>query len=171
MMKTIEAILEPITGYLFSITRNTLKGWYEMEIGIPKGWVFTDNDEIKCHVIEENINGKLILIAPQNDTVVIDDLVDFVMIIIETNERIAKKEEEFTNKMVEMRNKLEEEAKKFYEELDELKDNSFKKNSENFVKTLQSQKEEKRKVGRPRKEETINTNESVPSEQTKDELS
>ena len=64
MMKTIEAILEPITGYLFSITRNTLKGWYEMEIGIPKGWVFTDNDEIKCHVVEENANGKLILIAP-----------------------------------------------------------------------------------------------------------
>jgi hypothetical protein len=166
-MKTIEAILEPITGYLFTITRNTEKGWYELTVGLPKGWVFTDNNEIKCEVLNENENGKLIRIAPENDSIVVDDLVDFVMVIIETNERIAKKEEEFTNKMIEMRNKLEEEAKKFYEELDELKDNSFKKNSENFVKTLQSQKEEKRHVGRPRKEETVNS--VTPKEEIKND--
>jgi hypothetical protein len=165
-MKTIEAILEPITGYLLSITRNTLKGWYEMEIGIPKGWVFTDNDEIICEVLNENENGKLIKIAPNNDSVSIDDLVDFVIIILDTNEKIAQKEKQFTDKMMEMRDRLEEEAKKFYEELDELKDNSFKKNSENFVKTLQSQKEEKRKVGRPRKDETVNTNEPVTTQTT-----
>ena len=29
-MKEIELILEPIAGYLSSITRNTVDGWYEL---------------------------------------------------------------------------------------------------------------------------------------------
>lgn len=153
-MKPLETILEPITGYLFSITRNSLKGWYEIEIGIHKGWVFSENSEISCEIVEENDNGKLINIAPKNENVAIDDLVDFVKIIIETNEKIANKEQKFNERLKEMRENLEDEARKYYEEVDVLKESSFKNNSEAFVKTLQSQKEEKRHVGRPRKEET-----------------
>ena len=151
-MKTIEALLEPITGYLISITRNTKEGWYEMEIGIYKGWVVSDNDSVACEVISESENGKLIRIAPKNDTVVIDDLVNFVMIVIDTNRKIAEKEKEFTNKMSEMKKTLEEQAKKFYEELDALKDNSFKNIGENFAKTLQEEDGGEKKRGRPRKE-------------------
>ena len=45
-MKTIDIALQPIIDYLISISRNTVKGWYELEVGIPKGWVFDENDEI-----------------------------------------------------------------------------------------------------------------------------
>jgi hypothetical protein len=162
-MKVIEEAFEPITGYLISIERDTVHGWYFLKVGIPKGWVFNENGEISCEIITETTNGKLIQISPKNEGVVIDDLVDFVKVILETNEKIAQKEKEFTDKMMEMRNRLEEEAKSFYKELDELRDNSFKKNSDTFVKNLQSQKEEKKKVGRPRKEEV---NVSSPTEQT-----
>ncbi len=158
-MKTIEAILEPITGYLISIVRNTQEGWYEMEIGIHKGWVINDNASISCEVINESDNGKLIRIAPKDDSVAIDDLVDFVLIIIDTNRKIAEKEEEFTNKMVEMKKNLEEQAKKFYEELDALKDNSFKNIGENFTKNLQGENAGDKKRGRPKKEngDTLST--------------
>lgn len=152
-MKPIENALEPITGYLFTITRNTEKGWYELTVGIPKGWVYNDNDEIFCEIINESEEGRLIKIAPKNENITVDDLVDFVVVILSTNEKIAQKEKEFTNEVEEMKKQLEEKARNFYKELDELKDNSFKKNSDEFVKSLQSQKEEKKKVGRPRKED------------------
>ncbi len=156
IMKPLETILEPVGGFLFSITRNALKGWYELEIGIHKGWVFNENSEISCESIDESDTGKLIKIAPKNENVVIDDLIDFVKIIIETNEKIAEKELKFNEKIKQMKETLEEEARKFYEEVDELKDNSFKKNSEDFVKTLQLQNTEKKR-GRPSKKEEIST--------------
>jgi hypothetical protein len=142
-MKTIELALQPITGYLISISRNTVSGWYELEVGIPKGWVFDENDEIKCEVLTKTDAGSLVKISPKNADAVIDDLVAFVEVILETNKKIADKEKEFTDKMEEMKGKLEKEAKKFYEELDELRQNSFKKNNDNFV--------EKRKETRGRK--------------------
>lgn len=163
-MKPIESALEPITGYLISISRDTQKGWYFLTVGIPKGWVVSENNEITCKVFEETDEGKLIEIAPRNENIAVDDLIDFVVVIMKTNEKIAQKEQEFTNEMQEMKRMLEEKAKRFYEELDELKDNSFKKNSDEFVKTLQSQKDEKKKVGRPKKEE--NTTEETNSHTT-----
>jgi len=132
-MKTIDSALQPITGFLISITRDTVNGWYEIEIGLPKGWVFDENDEIKCEVLNKTDAGSLVKISPKKSDILIDDLISFVEIIIQTNKRIAEKEKEFTDKMEEMKMALEKEARKFYEELDELKDNSFKKISENFV--------------------------------------
>jgi len=139
-MKPIELVLAPTTGYINSFTRNTLKGWWEVEVGLPKTWVFDENTKIGCEIIFENELGKLIRVYPKKTDVVIDDLVAFVEIIILTNEKIAEKEKQFTDKMQEMKGILEIEAKKFYQELDELKENSFKKNNETFAKTLEKPK-------------------------------
>lgn len=152
-MKTIETILEPTNGYINSFTRNTVKGWWELEVGLPKTWVFDENDEIKCEIITQNDIGKLIKVSPKNSDVVIDDLIVFVEIIIQTNQKIAEKEKEFTDKMEEMKGVLEAEAKKFYAELDELKANSFKTVNENFVK------EKKETRGRKPKSSTEKTTE------------
>lgn len=142
-MKTIDLALQPITGYLISITRNTVNGWYELEIGIPKNWVFEDNNEIKCEVLNQSDAGMLIKISPKNSNIFIDDLVEYVEIIVETNDKIAEKERQFTDKMEEMKTVLEQEAKKFYKELDELKENSFKHLNDSFVKNLNSDEEKK----------------------------
>ena len=143
-METIESILEPITGYLISITRNTIDGWYEMEIGIHKGWVFDENKEIKCEVLNENETGKIIRISPKNNKVIIDDLIAFVKIIIKTNGKIVEKEKEFTVKMQQMKGVLEKEVKRFYEELDELKMNSFKNLNAEFEKNLHTETKKKK---------------------------
>lgn len=135
-MKEIEAILNPITGYLSSISRNTENGYYELEIGIPKNWVFNQNNEVGVEIISENDAGKLLKIFPKKNSVVIDDLILFVHIIINTNERIATKEKEFADKMEEMKKSLERQASDFYKELDELKDNSFKKLNDRFTNEL-----------------------------------
>ncbi len=144
-MKEIEAILNPITGYLSSINRNTVNGYYELEIGIPKNWVFNQNNEVGVEIISENDAGKLLKIYPQKNSVVIDDLILFVHIIINTNEKIATKEKEFADKMEEMKKSLERQASDFYKELDELKDNSFKKLNDRFTSELNSEIKKTRK--------------------------
>lgn len=139
-MKPIESALEPTNGFISSFTRNTVEGWWELEIGLPKTWVYDENSKIGCDVTEEYEQGKLIRVFPKKNDVVIDDLVAFVEIIINTNERIAEKEKQFTDKMQEMKGVLEKEAKKFYQELDELKENSFKNLNATFAKNLDKPK-------------------------------
>jgi hypothetical protein len=151
-MKTIEALLEPITGYLISITRNPVEGWYEMQLGIPKGWVFNENKEIKCEVLSEVEGGKIIKISPKNPDIVIDDLVSFVGIIMETNKKIAEKEKEFTDKMTAMKENLEKEVKAYYEELDKMRENSFNDRNADFEKNLRPESEEKKRHRRTKAE-------------------
>lgn len=121
-----------------SITRNTLKGWYELEIGLPNTWVFDENDKISCEILIENESGKVIKIIPKTTNIVVDDLIEFVKIIIKTNEMITLKEKEFTNTMQEMKENLEEKAKNYYKELDELRKSSFQKAKQKFSDKLNS---------------------------------
>jgi hypothetical protein len=133
-MNIIENALEPITGYLILISRDTINGWYEFEIGLPANWVFASNSDIKCEIISENDEGKLINVSPIHQNVSIDDLVLFVGRIIETNEEIAQKEKAFNDKMDELKRHLTQETSKFYKELDDLKQQSFKTISDNSIK-------------------------------------
>jgi len=147
-MKAIEKILTPTDGYINSFVRNTVEGWWELEVGIPKTWVFDGNDKIGCEVVFENEVGKLISVVPQNQEIVIDDLIDFVEIIILTNQNIALKETEFKERMEEMKSVLELEAKKFYTELDTIKENSFQNRNKEFAMSLEKPK-------KPRKPRTV----------------
>jgi len=135
-MKPIESALAPTDGYITSFVRNTVEGWWEIEVGLPAGWVFDENSKIGCEILVENDVGMLIKVFPKVNGVVIDDLVAFVEVVIETNEEIAKKEKEFTDRIQKMKDVLEKEAIEFYTELDELKENRFKKNNNEFDKSL-----------------------------------
>lgn len=156
-MGVVQEALNPLEGYLVSLSRNTVSGWYELEVGLPIKWVYDENKEIKCDVIAEDEEYRLLKIIPKNQKVSIDDLINFFEIVVETNEKIAQKEEEFKKRMERIKQELEGEAKKFYEELDSLKENSFKNVNTKFEKKLQeSQETEKTKRkgrGRPPKTE------------------
>ena len=162
-MKPLQEILEPTNGYITSFTRNTAKGWWEVEVGLPISWVYDENSKIGCEMIKENDIGKLIRIFPKNMDIFIDDLITFVEIIIKTNEKIAKKEKEFTDKMEEMKGVLEEEAMKFYQELDELKENSFKKNNDTFDKKLEKPQTTRKPRAPRQSKKTVNTENEVKS--------
>lgn len=156
-MKIVETALQPVEGYLVSIKRNTVNGWYELEIGLPVKWVYDENNEIKCEVLNKNDVGVLVKISPKNSNIVIDDLINFVGVIIETNQKIAEKEKEFTDRMEQMKGMLETEARKFYDELDELRNNSFKQHSDNFVKNLHPNNEKKETKGKKAKDKIDTT--------------
>jgi len=170
-MKPIHEKLEPTDGYITSFTRNTVEGWWEVEVGLPASWVFDENSKIGCEVVMENEIGKLIKVSPKKNNIYIDDLITFVEVIIKTNEKIAEKEKQFTDKMQEMKGILEKEAKKFYQELDELKENSFKKNNDDFDKNLDKAKTTQRKPRAPRTSKTPVTEKkaiSTVTEETED---
>lgn len=137
-MKIINDILKPISEYLVLISRNTIDGWYEIEVGIPSNWVYQENEYITCEVKHVNDNGKLIKLSPKNNEVYIDDLISFVVIIIETNKRIAEKEQEFADQMEEFKSNLEKKAKNFYDELDLLKEKSFSDLNSKFKDKIKS---------------------------------
>lgn len=152
-MGVIQDKLKPIEEYMAILSRDTIKGWYEMEVGMPANWVYSENKDIKCEVLAEDDNYKLIKLSPKNVKITADDLVDFFEIIIQTNEKIAQKEEEFKKRMEKIKEELEGEAKKFYEELDSLKENSFKNVTVRFENKLDESKTSdsiKKKRGRPK---------------------
>ena len=124
-MGIVENALMPVAGCLYSITRDTSNGWYVLEIGVPAKWVYKENDYIGCEVLEENEDGKLLKVFPKTDKIVLDDLINFVIIIISTNKRIAEKEAEFQLQMEQVKKELEKNASKFYEELENLREKSF----------------------------------------------
>jgi len=157
-MKPIQSALAPTDGYITSFVRNTVEGWWEIEVGLPAKWVFDENSKIGCEVLVENDVGMMIKVFPKVDSVVIDDLIAFVEIVIATNEKIAAKEKEFTDRIQKMKDVLEEEAIHFYEELDELKENSFQKNNSEFDKKLGKSK---KTIPSVPKEDRVKINEGV----------
>ena len=133
-MNIIENALKPITGYLILISRDTINGWYEFEIGLPATWVFASNSEINCEVISENDEGRVIKVSPLHQEITIDDLLVYVSTIIETNNEISQREKAFNDKMDELKKNLTLETSKFYKELDDLKQQSFKSIAESPIK-------------------------------------
>lgn len=124
-MRLIEKALEPTTGYIISFERNPLEGWWEAKVGLPKSWVYHETDDVKCEVLEETENGKLINVMPTDPEIVIDDIIMFIETIIKINNEIHEKEQAFKSEMDEVKTMLQEKAEKFYNELDVLKKSSF----------------------------------------------
>ncbi|MFW5847589.1 MAG: hypothetical protein ACOCVF_01540 [bacterium] len=122
---TIEEILKPLDGYLYQIKRNTDFGTYELEVGIHSDWVYKSTNKIQCEIIHEAKNGILLAIKPLDEDITVDNLINFVKILVETNQRILKMQEEFDKKMEKIKEQLIEDQKHFYDELEEVKESSF----------------------------------------------
>jgi len=125
-MKKLEQALHKIDGYLLSIERNVMEGYYELKVGIPTKWAYKSNDKIECETIHETEKGDIVKIYPKEDNVVIDDLIEFVNIIIDTNKKIADMQKQLDEQLEEQQKKMEEYAQTFLEKIDQLKESSFK---------------------------------------------
>lgn len=137
----IQKAFEKLEGRLLSLERNTTKGYYELKVGLPSTWIYETNDDIDVEVIVETENGVLLLLSPTNDEVTLDDMIDYINIVIDANEEIARKEEEFLKKMEKVTESLKAEKESFYESLEE-----FRKKRFNLLK----EEEEKPKTSKPK---------------------
>lgn len=150
-MRTIEKILDRLDGKLLSIERNTEEGNYELKVGLPTSWVYKNTDYVGVEEIAKNDDGVLLKIYPDDEAVCIDDLIDFINVIIDTNEKIAAKEEEYNKLMEERKKQLQDEFSKYEDEIEELREKSFNsmsnddKSSEDDKKTSSNKKTTKKK--------------------------
>jgi hypothetical protein len=153
-MGVLEKALNKVDGYLLSIKRNTIKGSYEIEVGIPKTWAYKSTDKIECEVIHETKQGDIVKISANKEDVVIDDLIKFVNIIIETNQRIAKMQEDFDKQLEKAKQDLEDQVKSFYEKVDEMKESSFEEmeKKQNEIGELKKEIEKKTSTHKKQKE-------------------
>jgi hypothetical protein len=125
-MKELEKIFNDIAGYLISIKRDTLKGYYILEVGIPANWTFKSNNLIKCELLTELEDGKIINIIPNDDSdCVIDDQFQHLYKIIDSNNKIAELEKEMLDTVNKRKKELEEELEKSFKGIEDFKDKAF----------------------------------------------
>lgn len=130
-MKQLEKILSKVDGFLISIERDTQNGFYILKAGLPPKWKFESKNDIECEAIIDTEEGILLNIYPNSETVVIDDLVDFLVKIIKFNEEFQKKEEEFNDEIANEKERLEKRIQGFYDGLNSFKENFFSEKTDN----------------------------------------
>lgn len=124
-MKQLEKILSKVDGYLISIKRDTQNGYYILEVGLPPKWKYKSKGDIECETIVDTEDGILLNLFPKNDTVVVDDLIEFLSKIIDFNKKFLKKEEEFNNEIANVKEGLQKKIQEFYDGLDSFKESFF----------------------------------------------
>lgn len=127
---TIQKKLEEIDGYLISIKRNIDTSMYELEVGFRKNWVFKSTEDIECDIKVESDNGTLLIISGKHNEITIDDLIEFVNKVIETNGKITEMQKKFEAEMEAEKEKLADKIVEFEATLDEVKETSFNKKEE-----------------------------------------
>jgi len=142
MTKTLDKILNKLDGYLMSIERNLDTGMYELKVGFRKNWVYKSTDDVECKVIVESENGNVVTILGKHDEIIIDDLINFVNRVIETNKKITLMQKEFDEQLEKQKQVLIDQQMEFNEQLDEIKETSFDDYEED-VEPIKENTEEK----------------------------
>jgi hypothetical protein len=142
-MQSLDSVLKPLSNNLILIRKNLDNNQYEIEMGIPKDWIFEKNNNIDCEVLGENENGKLIKIMPLNEKVLIDNLIIFAEKIVMVNEEIEKQKVEFEKKMEETRITLINQFMEFHNDMEKKITLSFKE-EKSETSTTDKEKSKKR---------------------------
>lgn len=136
-MGYIQDKLELLEGKLISITRNTEMGYYELKIGLPPDWTYKANSKVDYEEEHKSEKGDILKIFPHEDSenTTIDDLINYVNIVIKTNLDMQKKKEEFEKRLLQEREKIEKEMEKFYEELESEQNTNFEMDDDDQPKS------------------------------------
>lgn len=139
-MGQVSKAIEKLESYLYTIKRDTQKGWYVLEVGIPASWTYKSTDDVECEETGSTEKMAMIKINPSKEGVDIDDLIKFATKIVSTNKLIESKRKEFEKQMEEIKEKLAEQYENFDSEMENMQENLFDKND---VVVEDTEKEEK----------------------------
>jgi hypothetical protein len=158
-MKPLQEALNKIDGYLLSLERDVMKGQYELKVGIPKNWVYESTDNVECEVLKSTKQGDLVKIFSIKEDIVIDDLIEFINIIIDTNQQIAEMEKKHKEEQDDAILKMEEEEVAFKEKIVTMAKNSF-----------ESMQKEQKNIGSKTKKEVTVKEDTVKEDTVKEDL-
>lgn len=125
-MSVINDKFDSIKEYILSITNNVEQERFEFEIGLPEKWYIKSNNSIECETVKEIKDfGSILKIYAKSDTVTTDDVFNFIIKTIETNNKIADMEKSFKEEVETKKEKIKKEVETFYSKIEELREKSF----------------------------------------------
>lgn len=155
-MKPLEKLFHKLEGKLSSIKRDTEIGRYTVEVAFPINWEYDENDDIAIEKLIETEEGVLLSLKPKSDTIVLDDLVEFINIIVETNEQLEEMKKKYDALLEEEKRILREKHENFKKEMENVKKERFKlKNEISESKPVEKKKAEKKEVEETTEEKVL----------------
>jgi hypothetical protein len=130
MSSNINDKFKKIETYLIKITNDFDKGVFVFQVGFPEKWFYKSNEHVECQKIanieqEGESAGFIIEIFPKKEDIYIEEVVNFIVKTVETNNRIAEMEELFMEKMKTEKQKMLKEVEEFSSQIENFRMSSF----------------------------------------------
>lgn len=116
----VQEQLEKVKEYLISIENDYETDSWVIKVGLPAKWVVNNNDLINISIITEMNEGKIISIRPISPNITIDVLLEFISLIIKTNQAIIDRQKEFALEVKKMEEEIAEKTKGYFNEINKL---------------------------------------------------
>ena len=125
-MGVLNEALSPIDGFLIKIERDTKNGWYFFEVGFPENWFYKENEHVTAEILKTiEGKGKIIKIAPKNDDVDSDYIIEYIRKVVEVNKSVSEREKMFKDEMEEFKTSFQGKIADFETQMESFKDKAF----------------------------------------------
>lgn len=138
-MSIINEKFDSIKEYLLSIKNNVEEERFEFEIGLPEKWYIKSNNLIECEIVKKIEDfGSILKIYSKSESATTEDVFNFIIKTIETNNKIADMEKSFKEEVETKKQKIKNEVEAFYAKIEELREKSFENldDEETIIKNL-----------------------------------
>lgn len=138
-MSIINEKFDSIKEYLLLIKNNVEEERFEFEIGLPEKWYIKSNDFIECETVKKIEDfGSIMKIYSKTESTTTEDVFNFIIKTIETNNKISDMEKSFKEEVETKKQKIKNEVETFYAKIEELREKSFENldDEETIIKNL-----------------------------------
>ena len=146
-------LFEEVEDWFWKLEFNPDTSMYELYIGIPNYWVYSDSDsEIKIELSIKMEENSIVRIYSTNEEITIDDILDVAKQLVSKNKELEERKQKHREEMENLKNLLIEKEKNFLEYIDTVKEVKVTKpdtqndtvnepvDSEEFIRDLENTK-------------------------------
>jgi hypothetical protein len=158
-MRAVEKALHKLEGRIAQIKRNPNTAKYEIQVAFPKNWHFQSTKNFELENILGSENGVLLNLSTSSDEISIDDMLDYIQQIVDTNEAIEREEKALEEQMEAEKKAIEKKFLESYKKIQKMKEQGLKsKQSSKTTRKKQPKKTTpKREIEGHQPEEPVNT--------------
>jgi hypothetical protein len=115
-------LFEGVEDWFWKLEYNPETGLYEMYLGIPNDWVYSEkNESITIELIHKLPDNSIVKISSVDENVTIDDILDCAKQLITKNQELERRKQEHKEEMEKIRDMLIEKEKNFLHYIDTVK--------------------------------------------------
>lgn len=125
-MRIIQNELSVVDRFIISITKNPMSDTYEFRIGVPSEWEFSSSDNINVETEMSTDEAYILKLSTEDETVVFDDFIDFIKLIVDVNIMIEEKKKELDDELNRQKSELEKMVSIKLDEIEKMKESTIK---------------------------------------------